>query len=178
MDSLHCLDSFITPKEKRIFESLCICSLDGLLYYFPYKYVSSKHVESIQDIKVVNSGDIISLPGRITNFRMLNSHSGNKKRSSIYLNADFYDENGVKISVLWFKRIDKIKAAFKNKSRCVLKGVLKRKGDDYFFIHPRILNYGQAVAEKIIPCYPANTQARKCGFKDDLLLRIIVSFIK
>lgn len=178
MDSLHCFDSFITPKEKRIFESLCICSLDELLYYFPYKYVSSKQVGSINDIKVVNSDDIISLPGRITNFRMLKSHSGNKKRSSIYLNADFYDKNEVKISVLWFKRIDKIKAAFKNKSTCVLKGVLKRKGDNYFFIHPRILNYGQAVGEKIIPCYPANTQARKCGFKDDLLQRIIVSFIK
>lgn len=122
--------SGVGPKRAEILASeLGICTIDDMLYYFPYKYVDRTRFYKISEIN--SNLPYIQIKGKILEFNPV--INGKNKR----LTARFYDETG-SIELVWFKGLSWITKSYKTNVEYVIFGKPSIYGSSLNISHPEI----------------------------------------
>ena len=157
----------VGPKRAEVLQSLGICTIKDLLYYFPRKYVDRTSLSTIGSIK---EGDEVNLVGRIKSVNLRRMKKGN------FVTANVADHTG-SIRLMWFNAADYIHQSLKVGDLLTMHGKVAAYKGSHQIVHPEYdkLNANEISLTTgfIIPVYPLTDDLKKSGLENRNLRKII-----
>jgi ATP-dependent DNA helicase RecG len=141
----------ILRKEAGIY------TFEGLLNYFPFRYVDRSHFNQIKEIPYHEG--TVQLKGEIVGFK--EAGKGRGKR----LEAKFKDETG-SIDLIWFKGINWIKTKLTPGTTVIIWGKAKKYGLKFNMTHPELefIQPGKKLDLGLQAVYHSGEKLQKLGF--------------
>ena len=157
----------VGPKRAEVLQSLGICTIKDLLYYFPRKYVDRTSLSTIGSIK---EGDEVNLVGRIKSVNLRRMKKGN------FVTANVADHTG-SIRLMWFNAADYIHQSLKVGDLLTMHGKVAAYKGSHQIVHPEYdkLNANEISLTTgfIIPVYRLTDDLKKSGLENRNLRKII-----
>ena len=138
----------VGPQRAELMKKhLKVCSIEELLYYFPYKYIDRTEIYTIRNL--MEGMDYVQLKGYITDFDEVQG-KGYKKR----LRAIFTDGTGF-MDLVWFNGIKFVNENYKVNQEIIILGKPTFYNGKPSIVHPEIEKIGEnkAVRKELFPRY-------------------------
>ena len=138
----------VGPQRAELMKKhLKVCSIEELLYYFPYKYIDRTEIYTIRNL--MEGMDYVQLKGYITDFDEVQG-KGYKKR----LRAIFTDGTGF-MDLVWFNGIKFVNENYKVNQEIIILGKPTFYNGKPSIVHPEIEKIGEnkAVRKELSPRY-------------------------
>ncbi len=163
----------VGPKRAEILNNdISVCTLEDLLYYFPYKHVDRSRFYKISEL----TADLpyIQIVGKITGFTEIGKSY--KKR----LSAQFTDGTG-KIELVWFKGVKWIQESYKTGINYIIYGKPGIFGTRINIAHPEIEEadkQDQSIKSTLQPFYNTSERMKNIFLTSRVIHRLIGVIIK
>ncbi len=149
-------------KASLISSELGIHSLNGLLHFFPFRYIDRTKFYKIKEL--VNNESDVQIIGKITSLRTVQQKRGSR------LVATFQDETG-SMEIIWFKGHKWIKDYIKLNTAYVAYGKLNFFKSSFSMVHPEmdlVSEYKRKIQSKLQPVYSSTEKLTNKGVSNKI----------
>lgn len=162
----------IGPQRAELLRNeLKVNTYEDLLLLYPYRYIDRSRFYKISEVNLVQAE--IQLIGRITQIETL----GQKKGKRLVVRLE--DKTG-SVNLIWFKKIDTIKALLKKNSPLVVFGRVKVFQNRIQIVHPEIENLREYCVKPQIPLhpvYPTTEKLQKIGLNNRVMVKLLQELV-